>query len=569
MATPASGPAAGPLGPGSRGAPVRQLQRQLQQLGARIDDPAGRFGAATEAAVRAFQRRRPWRAQDGLADDELRQSLARVLELREGEAALAELAAGERGLPLDQLQRHPALVAALQRGLCGLGLHPGGPAIDGAAGPALLQALGRFRRLAVVGPGDRQQLTPACAAALLRVRWLPAVLARWSPAAARRRFAAEARRIGADDAHLTFLDRGLESSPWLESLADAELPCPAGRPAAGSGTGSSSGSGLGVDLGESPEFAPYPTRGKLPAFEAGGLEWLGEEIGQACLCLGRSGHHGLEVRWLGRDSLTPLECLSATKIVPLLNVLARSAAGEARLEPWGSDDQSLSLERALFDLVSYAGTVGSSNALAALLNQLEPHREAWIRAHTGGPAALRFGGRYGETPPIVRPVLRQRGNGSVLLPFGSPVEAGNAVSLYDLTRLLSMLGWHRLLAPVQRVRGLSGAGARLAARALSCDSARYLDAAFADLGLQRRIDTPLILSKMGYGESALVYCAFLHVRDRRDARPLTHSLAFSLRCPKGSGDREAVRADLAMAEAVSSLLARVLRNEPPVQAVLP
>lgn len=558
MATPATRPAASPLGPGSHGAQVRQLQRQLQQLGAEIDDPAGRFGPATEAAVRAFQHRRPWRAQDGVADEELRQSLTRALRLREGEAALAELAAGKRGLPLGQLHRHPALVAALQRRLHGLGLHPGGPAINGETGPALLQALNRFRRLAVPGPGVRQPLDPACAAALLELRWLPAVLARWSPAAARRRFAAEARRIGADDAHLTFLDRGLESCPWLESLADPQLPGSIHRPVEGHGAGSGAGSGPGV----SPGSAPYPARGKLPAFEAGGLEWLGGEIGQVCLCLGRCGPHRLEVRWLGRDSLSPLECLSATKIVPLLNVLARSAPEGARLVPWGSDDQSLSLERALFDVVSYAGTLGSSNALAALLNQLEPRREAWIRAHTGGPAALRFGGRYGEPPPIARPVLRHGGNGTVLLPFGSAAEAGNALSVYDLTRLLSMLGWHRLLAPAQRLRGLSGAGARLAARALSCDSARYLDAAFADLGLVRRVDTPLILSKIGYGESALVYTAFLHVSDQRDDQPLTHSLAFTLRCPKGRGDREAVRADLAMAEAVTSLLAWVLRGEP-------
>jgi|LakMenEpi03Aug12_release.lakeMendotaPanAssembly.Ray.scaffolds.fasta_scaffold00809_34 peptidoglycan hydrolase-like protein with peptidoglycan-binding domain len=546
MASDPASSAAGILGPGSRGAPVRRLQRQLDLLGLALgnDDPAGLYGSGTETAVRAFQRRRPWRPQDGLVDAELGQSLTRALEVREGEAALQALAAADPGRPPAQPQRRRVVVAAVQRRLRGLGLHPGGAAIDGVGGPPLRLALARFRRMACLGPAAGEDLDPACAAALLAIRWLPAVRARWSPTAARRRFAAEARRIGADDHHLAFLDRGLESCPWLESLAAAELPAaPRGRVRANGGW---------------PGYGAYPRRGLVPALETDGLEWLGREIAQACLCRGRIGPGGLVVRWQGRDARTPLECLSATKIIPLLNVLARAPATRARLQPQGSDALSMALEPALFDLVSYAGTVGSSNALAALLNQLEPRREAWIRSHTGGAEGLRFGGRYGETPPIARPELRHQGDGSVLLPFGSPAAAGNAVSVYDLTRLLSMLGWHRLLSPAQRLRGLSGAGAGLAARVLCCDSARYLDAAFADLGLEHRVDTPLILSKMGYGQSALVYSAFLHVLDRAGDQPIEHTLAFTLRCPKGSGDRESVRADLSMAEAVTNLLARTL-----------
>lgn len=525
-----AGPAPRLLGPGSRGPLVRELQRQLVRLGETIDDPAGSYGAGTEAAVRAFQRRLPWRLPDGLADGGLRSSLARAVRARQGEGELTQLAAGDRSLPLDSLHRWPALVAALQARLRGLGLHPGSTAVDGEPSPTLWKALVGFRRLAALRPADRDALEPADAAALLKIRWLPAVLRGW----------------GARDAHLAFLDRGPESSPWLEQLADPVLPSLASLP-----------------IEEGAGYAAYPPRGVLPAIADGGLEWLGPEIGQACLCLGRRGRQGLQTLWLGRDVLSPLECLSATKMVPLLNVLARSDRQGARLQPWGSDALSLDLERVLFDVVSYAGTVGSSNALAALLNQLEPRREAWIRAHTGGPQALCFGGRYGETPPIAQPQLRAVHDDTILVPFGTAATSGNKVSVYDLTRLLSMLGWHRLLGPAQRLRGLDGGGARLAARALSCDTARYLDAAFADLGLERRVHAPLILSKMGYGESALVYSAFLHVRDRRDEAPITHSLAFTLRCPKRRGDREAVRADLAMAEAVSTLLERVLAGRVP------
>lgn len=545
-----SSTSATPPGPGSEGPAVHALQQQLRRLGASIQDPPGHFGPDTEAALRAIQRRRPWGAQDALATPALLEVLARAEREQEGERQLRALATGGEVLPLDALGEHPALVAALQRALAALGLHPDGPAIDGVAGPALLAALRRFHRLVRLPGPAPAGIGAATAAALQRCRWLPAHTAAWSPAAARRRFAAEARRLGASDAHLPLLDRGADHSPWRESLAAAPLPSPSARPVA-SGPG---------------PFAPYPPLGVAPPIAAEGLPPLGPGIGQACVCLGRRGPQGLETLWLGRDALTPLECLSSTKLVPLLNVLARlgtrlpAEPDRAVLRPWGSSAMGLELAPVLCEVVSYAESLGSSNALAALLNQLEGERAAWIRGCTGGPPPL-FGGRYGESPPIRWPQLRRATDDAVLLPFGAPAVAGNAVSVYDLTRLISLLGWHRLLGPRQRLRGLSTAGARLAARALVGDPARYLDAAFASLGLVRRVEPPLILSKLGYGESALVYCAFLQVRDHPDgsgAAGVERSLALTLRVPKGPGDREAVRAELAMAEAVATLLAHAL-----------
>ncbi|MEB3170416.1 MAG: peptidoglycan-binding domain-containing protein [Synechococcaceae cyanobacterium] len=545
-----SSTSATPLGPGSRGPAVRALQQQLRRLGATIDDPPGRFGPATEAALRAFQRRRPWGAQDALATPALLEALSRAEREEEGERQLRALAAGGGGLAAEALGRCPALVAALQRALAALGLHPDGPAIDGVPGPALAAGLRRFHRLAGLPGPAPAGLGATTAAALQRCRWLPAHTAAWTPAAARRRFAAEARRLGASDAHLPLLDRGADHSPWRDGLAAAPLPPPSARP---------------VAPGPGP-FAPYPPLGVAPPIVPLGLPDLGSEIGQACIGLGRHGAHGLETLWLGRDALTPLECLSSTKLVPMLNVLARLGArlpaepDGAVVRPWGSAAIGLDFAQVLCEVVSYAGSLGSSNALAALLNQLEGERAAWIRGCTGGPPPL-FGGRYGEPAPIRWPQLRRRADDAVLLPFGAPAATGNAVSVYDLTRLISLLGWHRLLGPPQRLRGLTPAGARLAARALVGDPARYLDAAFASLGLVRRVEPPLILSKLGYGDSALVYCAFLHVRDHPEgagSAGVERSLALTLRVPKGQGNREAVRADLAMAEAVTTVLAHAL-----------
>jgi N-acetylmuramoyl-L-alanine amidase len=47
-----------PLGVGSAGEAVADLQRRLTAAGFPIDDPAGRYGSATEAAVRRFQQTR-------------------------------------------------------------------------------------------------------------------------------------------------------------------------------------------------------------------------------------------------------------------------------------------------------------------------------------------------------------------------------------------------------------------------------------------------------------------------------------------------------------------------------
>ncbi len=545
-----SSTSATPLGPGSRGPAVRSLQQQLRRLGATIADPPGHFGPDTEAALRTFQHGRPWGAQDALVTAPMREALARAERQEEGERQLLELADGSGSLAVEALAARPALVAALQRALAALGLHPDGPVIDGLVSPVLAAALRRFHRLAGLSGPPPAGIDAATAAALRGCRWLGAHTATWSPAAARRRFAAEARRLGASDAHLPLLDRGADHSPWRSELAAAPLPPPSARP---------------VAPGEGP-FVPYPALGAAPPMAPQGLPFLGPEIGQACVCLGRRGPGGLETLWLGRDALTPLECLSSTKLVPMLNVLARlggrlpAEPDRAVLRPWGSTALTLDLAQVLCDVVSYAGSIGSSNALAALLNQLEEERASWIHGCTGGPPVV-FGGRYGESPPIAWPQLRRASDDALLLPFGAPAVAGNAVSVYDLSRLISLLGWHRLLGPGQRLRGLTTAGARLAARALVGDPARYLDAAFASLGLVRRVEAPLILSKLGYGDSALVYCAFLHVRDHPDgasAAGVERSLALTLRVPKGKGEREAVRADLAMAEGVATLLAYAL-----------
>jgi hypothetical protein len=431
---------------------------------------------------------------------------------------------------------------------------------------------------------------------------LSAALAR--PGQAPRSFYRQLRRQGeelqaqglASDDHLPLLDRGLAGSPFeasvpayarhLEQVPQGLVPYPA----------------------PSPGFGAYPRRGQAPAILSGqeglgGLEFLSEEVAQACVAIGSFGaNQPLRVRWYGRQADgVNVQFWSATKIAAALHVLCQAnrrspmtPIGDCRI---GSGDRSAAGAGAgaamavaeaaaaggaglvaggegfgdLFrQMVSYekdAQSPGHSNALGALFKTLvnagEANVQQWLRQLTANPSLVLMG-RYGTPSYIQNGVLF--GPAGVLVGYREPPRSRNLVSAADLVRLLTLVGWHRQLGPDQRLAGAQWTSLRTVVEGLGHDSARYIDAALENLGLVDAVTSPVILSKLGYGAEtadpeidALTYAAFAQFSDQRSGQPRQRSFALALRIPTAPG--AGVRHDARMAAEVTEIVRRVFAEE--------
>ena len=143
-----------PLALGAEGEAVRDVQRRLAALGlACAPDPEGTFGAATRAAVEAFQRRRGLRI-DAIVGPS---TWATLVE--------ASYSLGDRPLYRRATMQRGDDVAELQRRLCALGFDTG--RVDGIFGDATQAAVAEFQRNA--GLPDDGAVGAVTLEALLRV----------------------------------------------------------------------------------------------------------------------------------------------------------------------------------------------------------------------------------------------------------------------------------------------------------------------------------------------------------------------------------------------------------------
>lgn len=548
----------------SSGPEVYELQEKLIQLGFLSSDASGDFDETTETAVKQFQTQRPWLLTDGVVEQTTLGEIDDSISVRDGNAALQAFAAGSNALEMKSLRKDSQLSLAIQRRLRGFGLYPGGQLIDGDFGSRSQAALRDFCAYVGLTVPTPLQLTPTIADQLLSTRQIPSVLNKAQDSSLISTLFNDFQKlVGASDDKMGFLDMGVQHSPFKETLYRSPEFL-ATTPSAGVQSRSP----------ESLSFSDYPKIGKQPTIDTIGLEFLESDITEACLCLGSFDGKQLTTSWLGRRPFNLVECWSSTKIIPILNVLCKlgkrvpEQASDLMLKDTVNTEQQFELLSAFVDICAYRGETQRSNALSATLNAFESNREQWIKSQTGNAGEIQFGGRYGAAPTIEVPEIFDRSKDKEILSCRSKVAGGNSISVYDLTRLMSLVGWHRLLSKPQRLTNISNSGLEQAIIALGTDTARYMDAAISTLGLENVVDSMVVLSKLGFGPSQtrnvteIVYTTFTQFTDNQNpSQPKLRSFALTLRSSQPSGRDVAIQVDTTIATAVTEIVRRIVTED--------
>lgn len=380
---------------------------------------------------------------------------------------------------------------------------------------------------------------------------------------------------GFSEAKLAFLDRGAHTS-----LSKSDRSKYAVR--------------LQIPSGVEPlnkQSAPYPSRGDVFFVSEGGLNFLPTEVLSACVCIQSMKDRQVQGRWLGKDALSDRQLWSSTKFIPLLNVASQVNSIDPYIDisrcwirPVGSGGRfsGFPFEDLATAIMTYDERISTSNALAVMFKRFTTPEalEKWTKQLTGNQS-LSFQGRYGEVPFIQNPELWSSQRGEVILKSPGVRHSGqNLMSTYDLTRLITMLGWHWRLANEKRVPDVQTASLSSIIRAMSQDTARYVDVALETLGLAPWVKDLVVLSKGGFGRSdrrdrtELTYCALAQFSLPRSilgsaiapdptAAYQHYSFGFTLIAAQnvGDADAEARYVDAVMAAAVTALVARIVSGE--------
>ena len=485
---------------------------------------------------------------------------------------------GNRIVSFAVLKANAKLVKELQTRFSVLKIYPSGQELNGKYGTRLETAIADFCTLLNLPHAQTKQLDEKFAQALLNVVPVAFILKQTqNRQQVFNEYLQQGSRFSADK--LVFLDRGIQNSPYkadLPQYPDRLREVPDGIEVVSLGetlklTGTS----------QTVTFRPYPLRGKQPQIDAKGLDFLHADIKAACICVGSIVGGKLRSHWLGKNALQNMELWSATKIIPLLNVVSRVNnqfpavdADQCMVRPSGSANGYKFYDLAV-DVVNYGHAIASSNSLSAMFKQFDTpsNLENWVQKTTGN-TALSFRGRYGEPPFLQTPELWDtKTQRQVLTSPNVPALESNTLSTYDLTRFISMLGWHFHIPLEARLLGGQWDSLECIVRAMGHDTARYLDVAIERLGLASVVRSTVIISKLGFGRSSirdrteLVYTALLQFVDKRprtENKPaILRTVAITLIGAKdlNNANQEAIELDARMAAEVTEILRRLMTQE--------
>ncbi|MFB2894041.1 hypothetical protein ACE1CI_14115 [Aerosakkonemataceae cyanobacterium BLCC-F50] len=372
---------------------------------------------------------------------------------------------------------------------------------------------------------------------------------------------------GANKDNLALLYQGVQTSPYKEEIKNypERLSTKDYRQNVG-----------GKDSEKPEKFSPYPPVGELPKIDEKALKFLHEDIQEACVCVATFETGNLLTYWLGRNALTKGQFWSATKILPILHVVSRVNANSPNtdidncvIRDRDRRKRDVPFYELAWDVVSYGDRIASSNSLAAMFKRFETREglENWVKKITGNKN-LEFRGGYGESPYLSRPEIYDLKQKKVVLSStleGTPGE--NLVTAYDLTRCITMLGWHLHLPLEIKLPNAQWNSLECMVRAMGTDACRYTDLAIKQLGLDKFVSSPVIISKLGNGYSnsrnryEIVYVMLIQFIDKisqtENNSPKLRSFALTLR----GASKNAVQLDSRMAAEVTEILRRVVTDE--------
>lgn len=336
-------------------------------------------------------------------------------------------------------------------------------------------------------------------------------------------------------------------------------------------------------------FTPYPTVGKVPKIDEQGLNFLHKDIKEACVCIGSFSNGKFQTKWLGRNALSNQEFWSATKIIPILHFVSRLNKTVPHvdlnvLKIRGVDQhgilRSLTFYDLVRDMVSYEDKIATSNSLAGMFKRFSSQLqlENWLQSITGNKDLV-FRGDYGEEAFIDHPEVINQKTGKVLMRSDpnepNPNWTNNTLSAYDLTRMISMLGWHNYIPRQSRLPSVKWHNLESLIKAMGTDPARLTDLAINTLGIKNTLDSVVIISKIGHGTTILrkrteaVYVALVqfvvHSSDKSDKQSKLLTFSMTLKGARAlqprNFNREVVELDARMATEVTEILHRVLNSE--------